>query len=41
MSDLVERVRQRLADGRAELSSASVAAAVRGEAGGVVSDEDV
>ncbi|MEU5693501.1 TadA family conjugal transfer-associated ATPase [Actinosynnema sp. NPDC020468] len=40
-TDLVERVRQRLADGRADLTSASVAAAVRGEAGGVLGDEDV
>lgn len=41
MADLVERVRQRLANGPADLTSASVAAAVRGEAGGVLGDEDV
>ncbi|MEU4801147.1 TadA family conjugal transfer-associated ATPase [Actinosynnema sp. NPDC023587] len=41
MIELVERVRRRLADGGAELTSASVAAAVRNEAGGVVSQEDV
>ncbi|WP_447005252.1 TadA family conjugal transfer-associated ATPase [Saccharothrix isguenensis] len=41
MNDLVERVRQRLANGRADLTSAAVAAAVRGEAGGVLGDEDV
>ncbi len=41
MNELVERVRQRLANGRADLTSAAVAAAVRGEAGGVLGDEDV
>ncbi|MFD1152463.1 TadA family conjugal transfer-associated ATPase [Saccharothrix hoggarensis] len=41
MNDLVERVRRRLANGRADLTPASVAAAVRGEAGGVLGDEDV
>ncbi len=41
MTELVERVRQRLADGSGEITSASVAAAVRSEAGGVVSQEDV
>ncbi|WP_367133322.1 TadA family conjugal transfer-associated ATPase [Saccharothrix sp. HUAS TT1] len=41
VSDLVERVRRRLASGRTELTSAAVAAAVRGEAGGVLGDEDV
>jgi pilus assembly protein CpaF len=38
---LVERVRRRLANGPADLTPASVAAAVRGEAGGVLGDEDV
>lgn len=41
MNDLVERVRQRLAGGHGELTPAAVAAAVRGEAGGVLGDEDV
>ena len=41
MNDLVERVRLRLASGRGDLTSAAVAAAVRGEAGGVLGDEDV
>ncbi|CCH27651.1 TadA family conjugal transfer-associated ATPase [Actinosynnema sp. NPDC047251] len=41
MTELVERVRRRLADGGDALTSASVAAAVRSEAGGVVSQEDV
>lgn len=41
MNELVERVRQRLANGRADLTSAAVAAAVRGEAGGVLGDDDV
>ncbi|MBW4719791.1 TadA family conjugal transfer-associated ATPase [Saccharothrix obliqua] len=41
MTELVERVRRRLADGAGELTSASVAAAVRTEAGGVVSQDDV
>ncbi|MEV8438899.1 TadA family conjugal transfer-associated ATPase [Actinosynnema sp. NPDC051121] len=41
VSDLVERVRLRLASGRGDLTSAAVAAAVRGEAGGVLGDEDV
>ncbi|GGP36147.1 TadA family conjugal transfer-associated ATPase [Saccharothrix coeruleofusca] len=40
-ADLVERVRRRLANGRSELTSAAVAAAVRGEAGGLLGDEDV
>ncbi|MGM1059689.1 TadA family conjugal transfer-associated ATPase [Saccharothrix sp. Mg75] len=41
MSDLVERVRLRLANGSGDLTSAAVAEAVRGEAGGVLGDEDV
>ena len=41
MNDLVERVRLRLASGHGDLTSAAVAAAVRGEAGGVLGDEDV
>ncbi|MFE9743947.1 TadA family conjugal transfer-associated ATPase [Saccharothrix saharensis] len=41
MNDLVDRVRLRLASGRVDLTSAAVAAAVRGEAGGVLGDEDV
>ncbi|GAA3891826.1 TadA family conjugal transfer-associated ATPase [Saccharothrix violaceirubra] len=41
MTDLVERVRRRLADTRSDLTSASVAAAVRGESGGVLGDEDM
>ncbi|MCE6999612.1 TadA family conjugal transfer-associated ATPase [Saccharothrix sp. S26] len=41
VNDLVERVRLRLASGRGDLTSAAVAAAVRGEAGGVLGDEDV
>jgi pilus assembly protein CpaF len=40
-ADLVERVRQRLAVGRAEITSAVVADAVRGEAGGVLGDAEV
>ncbi|AXX27620.1 TadA family conjugal transfer-associated ATPase [Actinosynnema pretiosum subsp. pretiosum] len=40
-ADLVERVRRRLAEGRAELTPSAVAAAVRGEAGGVLGDEEV
>jgi len=38
---LVDRVRERLASAGAEISSAVVAAAVRAEAGGVVSDVEV
>ncbi|MDT7609846.1 MAG: pilus assembly protein CpaF, partial [Pseudonocardiales bacterium] len=38
---LVDRVRDRLASAGAEISSAVVAAAVRAEAGGVVSDVEV
>ncbi|MDQ2583327.1 TadA family conjugal transfer-associated ATPase [Saccharothrix yanglingensis] len=41
MSDLVERVRLRLANGSGDLTSAAVAEAVRCEAGGVLGDEDV
>ncbi|MBB5956722.1 pilus assembly protein CpaF [Saccharothrix tamanrassetensis] len=41
MDELVERVRQRLADGSVDLTSASVAAVVRSEAGGVVCQEDL
>lgn len=40
-TDLVERVRQRLAGGSAEMTPALVAEAVRAEAGGVVGDVDV
>lgn len=39
--DLVERVRARLADGAEPITANTVAAAVRSEAGGVVSDVDV
>ena len=38
---LVERVRQRLAGGGGEITSAAVAAAVRSEAGGVLGDADM
>ena len=41
MNELVERVRRRMADGGVELTSASVAAVVRSEAGGVVCQEDL
>lgn len=40
-ADLVERVRHRLASGGAEVTAASVAAAVRTEMGGVAAHEDV
>jgi len=40
-ADLVERVRRRLAVGRAELTPAAVAEAVREEAGGVLGDAEV
>jgi len=40
-ADLVERVRRRLAVGRADITSAAVADAVRGEAGGVLGDTEV
>jgi pilus assembly protein CpaF len=40
-ADLVERVRRRLAVGRAELTPAAVAEAVRDEAGGVLGDAEV
>lgn len=40
-SDLVERVRRRLAEGARQITPASVAEAVRMEAGGVVTDVDV
>ncbi len=41
VTDLVERVRRRLANGPTDLTPATVAAAVRGEAGGVLGDEEV
>lgn len=40
-TDLVDRVRRRLAVGRAELTPAAVAEAVRDEAGGVLGDAEV
>jgi pilus assembly protein CpaF len=40
-ADLVDRVRRRLAVGRADLTPAAVADAVRGEAGGVLGDAEV
>lgn len=40
-TDLVERVRRRLAGGAQEITSAAVAQAVRDEAGGVVGHDDV